>query len=171
MALREIIIYPDPLLTQVSQEVYVTAENRAELETLIEDMYETMKANNGMGLSAVQVGVLKRVLTATFNKKNRYMINPAVIDTSERESRGLEGCLSFPKIVAEVKRPEWARVQYMDLDGNSKEEIFLGYDARCIIHEIDHMNGEVFIDKMEEHRKFFVKGALQSLENNYKAKV
>lgn len=169
--IRPLIVYPDPMLKEPSQEVFITPENKAELEALIQDMYETMRTNRGMGLSAVQVGVLQRVMTATFNKVDLYMLNPVILDSSERDVRGLEGCLSFPKIVAEVKRPDWVRVEYMMLDGEIKEETYRDYEARCIVHEIDHMNGEVFIDKMEEHRKFFLKGALNSLEANYKPRT
>lgn len=167
MSLLPVRVYPDPILNQMSEDVIVTPENRAELETLIQDMTETMKANNGMGLSAVQVGVLKRILTATFNKKDFYMLNPVLLDTSERDAKGLEGCLSFPKLVAEIARPDWCVVQYETLDGETKEERYRDYDARCIIHEIDHMNGEVFIDRMEEHKRFFLKGALQSMKTRY----
>ncbi|MEO1488226.1 MAG: peptide deformylase [Pseudomonadota bacterium] len=173
MAIREIIEVPDPLLKTVSTPVE-PHEFNDELKTLVEDMFETMYDAPGIGLAAIQVGVPKRVLVIDLQEtdedaepikdedgterqpvKNnpRVFINPEISDPAEELSTYQEGCLSLPEIFAEVDRPITCTVRYQDLDGNTHEEHLDGLMATCMQHEMDHLEGIVFIDHLSRLKR------------------
>jgi peptide deformylase len=166
MALRDIVILPDPRLRLTSEPV--TAVD-AETRRLIEDMFETMYDAPGIGLAAIQVGVPRRIVTMDLAKKDEpkqphVFINPEVVWSSEETSVYEEGCLSIPEEYYEVARPAQVRVSYVDLDGNAQEIAAGGLLATCLQHEIDHLNGVLFIDhlsrlKRERVVKKFTKAA------------
>jgi peptide deformylase len=166
MTLRNIIILPDKRLRLVSKPV---ARIGDEIHRLVEDMFETMYDAPGIGLAAIQVGVPSRVVVMDLSKREteaepRVFINPELTWSSEEKSVYEEGCLSIPDIHEDVERPARVKVKYLDLDGRPHEEDADGLFATCIQHEVDHLNGVMFIDhisKLKRDRivKKFVKAA------------
>lgn len=146
MAIRNLRLEGDEILKKKSREVEVIDEK---IRTLIEDMVETMHKYNGVGLAAVQVGILKRVIVIDLYDDNGpiAMINPVIIKT-KGEVEVEEGCLSFPNKFAKVKRPEQVTADFIDLEGNTIRVKAKDLLAQAICHEVDHLNGEVFVDKI-----------------------
>ena len=166
MAIREIIILPDKQLRLVSTPIEkVTSEVRK----LADDMLETMYEAPGIGLAGIQIAVPQRIVTMDLAKKDdqpqpRVFINPEILWSSEEISSYEEGCLSIPEYYEQVERPAKVRVRYTDLDGKVHEEEADGLFATCIQHEIDHLNGVLFVDylsrlKRERVLKKFTKAA------------
>ena len=160
MAIRPILTVPDPVLKQVSKPVAaVTDETRA----LMDDMLETMYDAPGIGLAAIQVGVAKRVIVVDVAKREGeeeedvkepiFLVNPEVVKASEELSVYEEGCLSIPEYYAEVERPERVRVRYLDRLGAMQEMDADGIMATCLQHEIDHLNGVLFIDHISRLKR------------------
>ena len=157
MALREIIILPDKQLRLVSKPVEkVTAEVRK----LADDMFETMYEAPGIGLAAIQIAVPLRLITMDLAKKEdesgpkpRVFINPEIVSVSEEFSVYEEGCLSIPEYYEEVERPAQVRIRFMDIDGKVQEEDAEGLFATCIQHEIDHLNGVLFVDYLSKLKR------------------
>jgi peptide deformylase len=155
MAIRDIIILPDKQLRLVSKPIEkVTADVRQ----LAEDMFETMYDAPGIGLAAIQVGVPQRLITMDLAKKEepkapRVFINPEILWSSEEKSTYEEGCLSIPEYYEEVERPAKVRVRFTDLDGKVQEEEAEGLFATCIQHEIDHLNGVLFVDYLSKLKR------------------
>jgi peptide deformylase len=166
MALRDIIILPDKRLRLASDPV---GKITSEIRTLVADMFETMYDAPGIGLAAIQVGVPLRVVTMDISKKEdekepRAFINPEITWSSEESTVYEEGCLSIPDVHEDVERPARVKVRWLDLDGKQHEEEASGLFATCIQHEIDHLDGVLFIDhisKLKRDRivKKFVKAA------------
>lgn len=160
MAVLPIIEVPDPRLRAVSTPVEaVTDETRA----LIADMFDSMYAARGIGLAAVQIGVPKRVIVMDLQEKEdeegkpirepRVFINPEILDPSDDQSIYTEGCLSVPDQYADVERPAQCRVKWLDEDGKAHDELFEGLLATCIQHEMDHLEGIVFIDHLSRLKR------------------
>jgi peptide deformylase len=155
MAVRDIIILPDKQLRLVSKGIEkVTADVRQ----LAEDMFETMYEAPGIGLAAIQVGVPQRLITMDLAKKEeepkpRVFINPEILWSSDEKSTYEEGCLSIPEYYEEVERPAKVRVRFTDLDGKVHEEDAEGLFATCIQHEIDHLNGVLFVDYLSKLKR------------------
>ncbi len=155
MALREILTLPDKRLRLNSEPV---KRIDAGIRKLVEDMFETMYDAPGIGLAAIQVGVAKRVVTMDLSKKDdehkpQVFINPEVTWASEEKSTYEEGCLSIPEYYEEVERPTEVKVKYLDLDGNEHEIEAKGLLATCLQHEIDHVNGVLFIDHISKLKR------------------
>ena len=188
MAIREIIEVPDPRLKQVSAPVTTFDE---ELKTLVADMFETMYDAPGIGLAAIQVGVPLRVLVIDLQpddedaepevctahgghhhthqptkREPRVFINPEILDPSEEHTIYNEGCLSVPEIYAEVERPARIRARWQDVDGMAHEEDMEGLLATCLQHELDHLEGVLFIDHLSRLKRQM---ALKKLEKLRKA--
>ena len=128
------------------------------LRLLLDDMLETMYAAPGIGLAAVQVGILKRLIVIDISKDKEkknpiFLINPEIIFKSKKTSIYEEGCLSLPGYFAEIERPEECHIKYIDYDGKKKEMKANGLLATCIQHEIDHLNGKLFIDYLSKLKK------------------
>ncbi|MCG6203903.1 peptide deformylase [Rhodopseudomonas sp. HC1] len=160
MALREIIILPDKRLREISKPV---AEVTSEIRKLADDMFESMYDAPGIGLAAIQIAEPVRLITMDLVRKEgngasepRAFINPEVIGSSAELNIYEEGCLSIPEYYAEVERPKTVRIRYTDLDGNVKEEDADGLFATCIQHEIDHLNGVLFVDHISKLKKAMV---------------
>ena len=145
MALRNIRILGDEILKKQAKEV---TEMTPKIEELIDDMFETMYDANGCGLAAPQVGIRKRIVVIDCGDQPLVLINPEILETSG-EQTGQEGCLSVPGKVGIVTRPNYAKVTA--LDENMDEIIVEGTEllARCLCHEIDHLNGIMYVDKAE----------------------
>jgi peptide deformylase len=155
MALRDIIILPDKSLRSVSKPVDKIGD---EVRTLVADMFETMYEAPGIGLAAIQVGVPLRVVTMDLSKREEHaepkvFINPEIVSSSEEKSIYEEGCLSIPDIHEDVERPARVKVKYLDLDGKPQEAEAEGLFATCIQHEIDHLNGVLFIDHISKLKR------------------
>ena len=155
MAVRPILVLPDPRLRTVSEPV---KKVDGEIRKLVDDMFETMYDAPGIGLAAIQVGVPKRVVTADLAKKDeprnpQVFINPEIVSRSEELSVYEEGCLSIPEIHEDVERPSRVRVRYMDLTGKPQEVEADGLLATCLQHEIDHINGVLFIDHISKLKR------------------
>jgi peptide deformylase len=143
MALRKLRVDDDPLLRKQSKEV---KEVTKRIKMLVGDMFDTMYKENGVGLAAPQVGILKRIAIVDIYDGNKYvLINPEVLLT-EGEQTGTEGCLSFPGRIGEVTRANYAKVEATDLDGKRCIIEGEGLLARALLHEVDHLNGKVFIE-------------------------
>ena len=156
MAIREIITVPDPRLKEVSKPVEggVTDDIRA----LMDDMLETMYDAPGIGLAAIQIGVPKRVIVMDLAGEGeepnpRYFVNPEILPLTEDLAPYEEGCLSVPDVFDEVERPTRCRVRYLDYNGKEVEEIAEGMYAVCIQHEMDHLEGTLFIDHLSRLKR------------------
>jgi peptide deformylase len=161
--LYEILTYPNPILKQISEPVL---EVNQEIKDLIQNMYITMYKNEGVGLSAIQVGIPRRVFvmdTTNSGKGRRAFINPEIVK-SEGEHRWREGCLSFPGVFAYVKRAEKISIKAM----NEAGEVFIldlqGVDAVCSQHELDHLNGITFYDHLSPVQKNLIKKRISYLK-------
>jgi len=155
MSVKPIIIIPDPLLREVSKPVTVVDER---IVRLADDMLETMYEAPGIGLAAVQVGVPERLLVLDVTSKDepdnpQIFINPQILWTSEEQSVYEEGCLSIPGAYAEVERPARVRVSYLDRLGKTQEIVAEGLLATCLQHEIDHLDGILFIDHLSRLKR------------------
>lgn len=155
MAIRPIIILPDRLLRAVSEPV---ARIDGDIRALVADMFETMYDAPGVGLAAIQVGVPKRVVTIDATRgddeKNPIaMINPEITWFSEETVAHEEGCLSIPEYLDQVIRPDRVKVRFLDLDGKEQEIEADGLLARVVQHEIDHINGVLFIDHLSKLKR------------------
>ena len=154
----EVVRYGDPVLTKPAQAV---TEFDASLRKLVDDMFETMYGAPGVGLAAPQVGQLKRlfVMDCSLGKEKKQkvaLINP-IIETEEGEQIGDEGCLSFPGIYLQVARPQRVVVRARDLDGSEFTLDVMDLEARCVSHETDHLDGELFISYLSPLKRDLVK--------------
>lgn len=155
MAIRPIVFLPDKLLRQVSKPV---AKIDADVKKLVKDMFDTMYDAPGVGLAAVQIGVPKRIVTVDATRgddeKNPIaMINPEVVWESDETVAHEEGCLSIPEYLEQVVRPDRVKVRFLDLDGEKQEIEADGLLARVVQHEIDHINGVLFIDHLSKLKR------------------
>ena len=157
MTIRKILTEPDPFLRQVSQDVQIVDD---ELRKLMDDMLETMYSAPGIGLAAIQVGIPKRVIVIDLSKEEErkplYFINPKIIVKSKNNATYEEGCLSVPGQFAEVDRPDQCHIKYLDYNGKKKELKAQGLLATCIQHEIDHLEGILFIDYLSKLKKNYI---------------
>jgi len=158
MAIREILILPDKRLRLKSDPVQTVD---AALRTLVEDMFATMYEAPGIGLAAIQIGVPLRVVTMDLAKKEDtpeplVFINPEIVASSAETSTYEEGCLSIPEYYEEVERPAAVKVKYLDMDFKPREIDADGLLATCLQHEIDHLNGVLFIDHISKLKRDMV---------------
>ena len=159
MAIRHILTVADatPVLKQKSAPVERVDDD---LRALMDDMLETMYAAPGIGLAAIQVGVPKRVIVMDISREEdgrqpRFFVNPEVLWTSDETAPYEEGCLSVPEVYDEVERPSRVRLRYLNYDGEQVEEDAEGLYAVCIQHEMDHLQGTLFIDHLSRLKRSF----------------
>jgi peptide deformylase len=155
MAVRDILILPDKRLRLLSKPV---AKIDAATKLLVEDMFDTMYDAPGIGLAAIQIGEPRRIVTMDLAKKDepkepQVFINPELLSKSGDHNTHEEGCLSIPEYYEEVERPAAVRVRYLDLDGKQHEIDAEGLLATCIQHEIDHLDGVLFIDHISKLKR------------------
>ena len=158
MALRKILTEPNKILRQKSS---IVEKVDKDIQKLMDDMLETMYAAPGIGLAAIQVGVAKRIIVLDIAPKDSprnpmYFINPEIIEKSENQSTYEEGCLSVPGQFAEINRPEKCHIKYLDYNGEKKEIKAEGMLATCIQHEMDHLEGILFIDYLSKLKKTMI---------------
>jgi peptide deformylase len=166
MALLPIITAPDPRLKTVASRIDAVDDD---IRRLMDDMLETMYAAPGVGLAAPQVGVSKRVIVADVARSGEppqpmQMANPEIIDASSERSVFEEGCLSLPEHYAEVKRPERVRVRYLDRENEIREQDMDGFLATCIQHEMDHLDGILFVDHISKLKRGMIMRKLTKLK-------
>ena len=153
--LRKILTEPDPILRKKCEPFEKVDE---ETKKLMDDMLETMYAAPGIGLAAIQIGILKRLVVIDISKEKEkkkpiFLINPHIIHQSKNTSVYEEGCLSLPGQFAEIERPAECTIKYIDYNGKEKELKSDGLLATCIQHEVDHLNGILFIDYLSKLKK------------------
>jgi peptide deformylase len=166
MAIRPILIHPDPRLRRKAEPVAVIDDG---VRRLAEDMLETMYDAPGIGLAATQLGVMKRVVVmdcAPQDEEQRplVLINPEIVWSSEETAVSEEGCLSVPEVYEEVTRPVTVRVRWIGLDGQAEEREFDGRWATCAQHEVDHLNGKLFIDYLGTVRRTMITNRMKKLK-------
>ncbi|WP_035250400.1 peptide deformylase [Actibacterium atlanticum] len=167
MAIYPILIHPDPRLKKVCEPV---DDITPELRKLADDMLETMYDAPGVGLAAPQIGILKRLIVLDCVKeegeapKPVAMFNPEITWESDEISTYEEGCLSIPEQYADVDRPAIVKARWLDVDGKVQEEQFDGLWATCVQHEIDHLNGKLFIDYLGSMKRQMITRKMQKLK-------
>jgi peptide deformylase len=169
MSIRPILIHPDPRLKKLCQPIESVS---TDIGKLAEDMLETMYDAPGVGLAAPQVGVLKRLFVMDCVKEEgesprpMALINPEIIATSDEVNTYEEGCLSIPEHYAEVTRPKRVTLRWLGLDGKTHEEEFDGLWATCAQHELDHLNGKLFIDHLGTIKRSMITRKMQKLKRD-----
>ena len=158
MGVKEIITVPDEILKKISDPVEKIGINE---KKLIDDLFETMYVSNGIGLAAVQIGILKRILVvdvSTKDEKNQpiVLINPVIKNLSDDTSVYEEGCLSIPETFIEIERPKICEVEYVDEKGSKKNLKCDGLLSTCVQHEINHLDGKLIIDHLSKLKKDFI---------------
>lgn len=167
MTIRPILIHPDPRLKKVCDPIASVTD---EMKKLADDMLSTMYDAPGIGLAAPQVGILQRLIVLDCEKDDGVdpapivMFNPEIIQESESRSVYDEGCLSIPDQYAEVERPAEVAVRWMDRDGETREAEFDGLWATCVQHEIDHLEGTLFIDYLKPLKRQMITRKMQKLK-------
>ena len=167
MTIRKILTEPNKTLRQVSLPVDKVGKSE---QLLMDDMLETMYHAKGIGLAAIQIGVPKRIIVMDLSKEEekkepRYFVNPVIKNKNSNLSKYLEGCLSLPDQFAEVDRPSTCEVEYLDYDGNKKILKADGLLATCVQHEMDHLEGILFIDHLSKLRKSMIIKKLLKIKN------
>ena len=173
MAIRTIITEPNKLLRQISKPVNGVGK---EEQKLMDDMLDTMYAANGIGLAAIQIGVPKRIIVMDIGwnkgeKKPMYFVNPVIKNKDNNKSTYEEGCLSVPNQFAEIERPKNCEVEYLDYNGEKKLLKAEGLLATCIQHEMDHLEGILFIDYLSKLKKSIILKKLLKQKKNSESLV
>ena len=168
MSVKPILTEPNKLLRQISEPVESVGD---EERRLMDDMLETMYAAPGIGLAAIQIGVPKRIIVMDIsrdeNKKEpRYFVNPVIKNKNDDKSKYEEGCLSVPDQFAEIERPNSCEVEYLDYNGKKQLLKADGLLATCIQHEMDHLDGILFIDYLSKLKKSIIIKKLSKLKSN-----
>ena len=170
MSKLTILKYPDPFLTKPRPETAAVREITDEISTLISDMGETMFSEQGRGLAARQIGKDLDIIVVDQKFMGGgiivHMINPIITDQSDIKTVSREGCLSIPGFFGEVERFEWVKVEYMDKTGDKKILVASGDLSNIVQHEIDHLHGTLFIDRMNDKQKKKLKGLLKRGNTN-----
>lgn len=173
MAIRPILIHPDPRLKTVADPVVDIDD---ELRQLASDMLQTMYDAPGSGLAGPQVGVLKRIFVMDCAKKEgegadpspMVLLNPEIVAASDARRVYEEGCLSIPEIFADVERPAEVTMRWTDLDGAEHRQDFDGFAAVCVQHELDHLNGRLYIDYLSPLKRQLITRKMQKLKRDRK---
>ena len=167
MSIKEIITVPDPILKKISSPIEKISINE---KKLIKDLKDTMYNANGIGLAAIQIGIPKRIIVMDIskdgNKNPMFFVNPIIKNKDKEKTTYEEGCLSVPNYFAEVDRPKYCEVEYLDYNGEDKILKADGLLATCIQHEMDHLEGILFIDYLSKLKKTMIVKKLSKKKNN-----
>ena len=163
MAVKKILLYPDPLLLMRSAKINIFDKN---LVILSKDLIDTMYDADGVGLAAPQIGINKRIFVMDCSSENeekdcRVVINPEIEHASEELGSYKEGCLSIPGITEEISRPKVIKVLYQDVNGVLQRDTYDDLWSICFQHELDHLNGKLFIDHLRPMKKILVKNKMK----------
>ena len=167
MAVRAVRKFPDPFLRMRAEEVSEVDDG---IHAVVEDMFDTMEDETGVGLAAPQIGISKRIIVVSIDEKgfeHLALINPVITYSAEEQVTSEEGCLSVPGINADVIRPVRVTVQGVTRNGRTVEITASGMLARVLQHEIDHLNGVLFIDRLTEKEKKRIKSELDDIERAF----
>jgi len=167
----DLTLYPEPVLRKPSEPIQTFDDDLAKV---IAGMLARMHASNGVGLAAPQVGLRKRILVMNPSGEedaDQVMINPEILERTGEETTYEEGCLSFPSVYAEIRRPDRCKVRFQTLDGSDKEEEFVGFPSRVVQHEYDHLEGVLLVDRMSPTDKVRNKHVLQDLVARYQERL
>ena len=168
MSIKEIVTVPDEILKKISEPIEKLGINE---KKLINDLFDTMYNSNGIGLAAVQVGILKRVLVVDVSSKDEkkqpmVLINPVIKNLSTDMSVYEEGCLSIPETFIEIERPKICEVEYVDEKGSKKNLKCDGLLSTCVQHEINHLDGKLIIDHLSKLKKDFIIKKISKIKKN-----
>ena len=168
MSIREIITVPDEILKKISEPIEKFGVNE---KKLINDLFETMYDANGIGLAAVQVGILKRIIVVDVSSKEEEkkpicFVNPIIKKVSDEMSIYEEGCLSIPDTFIEIERPKTCEIQYVDIKGKTKTQEFNGLLSTCVQHEINHLDGKLIIDHLSKLKKDMIIKKISKFKKN-----
>jgi len=168
MSVKTIIIEPNKLLRQISKPVEKIGK---EEQKLMDDMLDTMYAANGIGLAAIQIGIPKRIIVMDISKEEgkkepRYFVNPVIKNKNPIKNTHEEGCLSVPEQFAEIDRPSKCEVEYLDYNGKKQLLKTEGLLATCVQHEMDHLEGILFIDYLSKLKRSIIIKKLSKLKSN-----
>jgi peptide deformylase len=168
MSAKTILTEPNKILRQISKPVH---EVGIEEQKLMDDMLDTMYAANGIGLAAIQIGIPKRIIVMDISREENkkepiYFVNPIIKNRNTEKNTYEEGCLSVPNQFAEIDRPSKCEVEYLDYDGNKKLLKAEGLLATCIQHEMDHLEGVLFIDYLSKLKKSMIIKKLSKIKTN-----
>ena len=168
MTVRTILTEPNKILRQISQPVEIVSK---EEQLLMDDMLETMYAANGIGLAAIQIGIPKRIIVMDISKDENkkepmYFVNPVIKNKNPVKSTYEEGCLSVPNQFAEIDRPSKCDIEFLDYNGVKQTISAEGLFATCIQHEMDHLEGILFIDHLSKLKKSMILKKLSKLKSN-----
>ena len=168
MTVKKILTEPNKILRQISEPVEKVGDDE---RRLMDDMLDTMYAAPGIGLAAIQIGIPKRIVVMDIsrdeNKKEpRYFVNPIIKNKNEEKARYEEGCLSVPDQFAEIERPNMCEVEYLDYEGTKQKLKADGLLATCIQHEMDHLDGILFIDYLSKLKKSMIIKKLSKIKIN-----
>ena len=168
MSVKNIITVPDEILKKISDPIEKVGLNE---KKLVNDLFETMYDSNGIGLAAVQVGILKRILVIDISNKDEKkkplsLINPVIKKVSTETSIYEEGCLSIPETFIEIERPKICEVEYVDIDGKIKNLKCDGLLSTCIQHEINHLDGKLIIDHLSKLKRDIIIKKISKLKKN-----
>ncbi len=163
MAVKKILLYPNPLLLRTSDRIDKFDDN---LVSLSRDLSDTMYNADGIGLAAPQIGINKRIFVMDCSKEDekkdcKIIINPELEDESQEISSYKEGCLSIPEITEEIFRPKVIKVVYQDINGVLKRDTFDNLWSTCFQHELDHLDGKLFIDRLRPMKRILVKNKMK----------
>ena len=166
MAVKPIQVVPNPVLRKVADPVETITD---ETRQLLDDMAQTMYEAPGIGLAGPQIGELKRLIVMDCSRDDEVselwqMVNPEITQFSEENTILEEGCLSIPEHFAEITRPEFVQVEWVDLDGKQHSEEFNGLKSTCVQHEIDHLNGKLFIDYLGPMKRQLITRKMQKFK-------
>ena len=167
MAVKKILTEPNKFLRQISKPVEKVTKDE---QKLMDDMLETMYAANGIGLAAIQIGIPKRIIVMDLSKEEAkkpiYFVNPVIKNKDPLKASYEEGCLSVPNQFANIDRPSRCEVEYLDYDGKKQRLKANGLLATCIQHEMDHLNGVLFIDYLSKLKRSIIIKKLSKLKPN-----
>jgi peptide deformylase len=168
----KIRIYGDPVLKKKAEPV---TEINDEIKEILDNMLETMYASNGVGLAANQVGILKQLIVMDAGTKDSpkpiKIINPVIIEKSKEKNEYEEGCLSFPGVTEKIYRPAKVKIKFQDINNNEITIDFVGLEATAIQHEIDHLNGILFINRMSPIKRIMLDKKLKEIKNSKSVEV
>ena len=158
MAIKKILTEPNKLLRQISEPVQRVGDNERKI---MDDMLETMYSSNGIGLAAIQIGIAKRIIVLDISKEPEmkspmYFVNPVITNKNNEKTTYSEGCLSVPNQFAEIERPSKCQIDYLDYNGEKKKLQAEGLLATCIQHEMDHLEGILFIDYLSKLKRTMI---------------
>jgi len=151
--IKKLLKFGNPKLREMSEHVYKKDIKTKEIKDLIQDMMDTMRSANGVGIAAPQIGVNKRIAIVTINEKLKVLINPVIVPITDKTQGFWEGCLSVPDMRGWVERPKLIIVYWLDEEGKSHHMETNSFLAAVFQHEIDHLDGKLYIDKVGDNKK------------------